>query len=150
LWAVLDSGIDADHPHIQIYSTLGAEVGGLHRDFAVDPASGAQGDPLTDAYGHGSHVAGIIAGGLPSGGDGRVELRVAENVSLPAVLGTDTELFDLARLRDRDAELVKTRELEQLGQREVADPIRLDGIARRCRLVSLRCSTSRVRVGQAT
>jgi subtilisin family serine protease len=136
VWAVVDSGIDATHPHFGTYSTLGAEVDGLHRDFTVAPGAAEKGDPLADAFGHGTHVAGIIAGGLPPGGP--VELRVAEHLSLSASLGTAAEAFDLARLRDRDPELVRTRELEPLERREVRDPGRLDGIARRSRLVSLK------------
>jgi serine protease AprX len=61
VWAVLDSGIDATHPHFAAHATLTApEVRDLHRDF-----TGAN-SPLTDAKGHGTHVAGIIAGGLPT------------------------------------------------------------------------------------
>ncbi|WP_067838790.1 S8 family peptidase [Nocardia lijiangensis] len=60
VWAVIDSGIQGDHPHFQGYHTLDdPEVRGLHRDF-TDPG----GDPLKDESGHGTHVAGIIAGGL--------------------------------------------------------------------------------------
>ena len=141
VWAVIDSGIDATHPHFRTYMTLGAEVDGLHRDFTVADGAAEQGDPLTDAYGHGSHVAGIIAGGLPPGGP--VELRVAEHLSLSASLATDSEAFDLARLRDRDSELVRTSELEQLQRRAVSDPGQLAGIARRSRLVSLKVLNDR-------
>jgi subtilisin family serine protease len=64
IWGVIDSGIDATHPHFQDYQTLTSpDVAKLHRDFTVpDPEKG--GRPLEDGYGHGTHVAGIIAGGL--------------------------------------------------------------------------------------
>ena len=70
-WAVLDSGIDGAHPHFAS-GTLGVEVDRLHRDFThlVPPASPEQADPkspLIDPDGHGTHVAGIIAGALPDG-----------------------------------------------------------------------------------
>ena len=62
VWAVVDTGIDEKHPHFAHYATLGEEAADLHRDFTVeDPA---QGSPLTDAVGHGTHVAGIIAGAI--------------------------------------------------------------------------------------
>jgi subtilisin family serine protease len=59
-WAVLDSGIDGSHPHFATYGTLTGEVAGLHRDFTND----GDGDPLSDALGHGTWTSGIIGGGL--------------------------------------------------------------------------------------
>ncbi len=77
VWAVLDSGIDARHPHFATHGTLSAGVvAGLHRDFTVPTAPNATGDPLTDVYGHGTHVAGIIAGQAPSDPN---QLRIATN-----------------------------------------------------------------------
>ncbi|MEV0034071.1 S8 family peptidase [Nocardia sp. NPDC050793] len=60
VWAVIDSGIQGDHPHFQGFHTLDdPAVRDLHKDF-TDPG----GDALHDESGHGTHVAGIIAGGL--------------------------------------------------------------------------------------
>ncbi len=67
LWAVMDSGIDGAHPHFAKHDNLmlgpdapSRDSAILHRDFtALDAASES---PLTDAFGHGTHVAGIIAG----------------------------------------------------------------------------------------
>jgi subtilisin family serine protease len=63
VWAVIDSGIDGTHPHFQAEHTLDdLSVADLHRDFVSgsnDPAAA-----LVDDDGHGTHVAGIIAGGL--------------------------------------------------------------------------------------
>lgn len=64
VWAVVDSGIDAGHPHFASYATLSApEVRDLHRSFPPGARPRA-GDALTDDSGHGTHVAGIIAGGV--------------------------------------------------------------------------------------
>jgi subtilisin family serine protease len=89
VWAVLDSGIQSTHPH---FSRLGVAADplpetagqpasptrGLHRDFTSLVKVGLDfegnavptGDPapLTDPDGHGTHVAGIIAGGCPPSG----------------------------------------------------------------------------------
>ncbi|MFD0568533.1 S8 family peptidase [Kitasatospora gansuensis] len=68
VWAVLDSGIDEHHPHFAT-GTLEGRVKPLHRDFtdlvARDQSAAPADSPLTDPVGHGTHVAGIIAGELP-------------------------------------------------------------------------------------
>ncbi|TFV61563.1 serine peptidase [Mycobacterium sp. PS03-16] len=77
VWAVLDSGIDGTHPHFATHGTLTADaVKTLHRDFTLASNSNATGAPLTDPYGHGTHVAGIIAGESPSDG---AAVRIATN-----------------------------------------------------------------------
>ncbi|MER5863057.1 S8 family peptidase [Kitasatospora sp. NPDC002040] len=68
VWAVLDSGVDARHPHFAA-GTLTGRVAGLHQDFTnLVPGEAPDGpnSPLTDTAGHGTHVAGIVAGGLPA------------------------------------------------------------------------------------
>lgn len=58
VWAVMDSGIDAHHPHFHHHQNVDPSSP-YHADFSGAPAPG---QPLVDQYGHGTHVAGIIAG----------------------------------------------------------------------------------------
>ena len=59
MWAVLDSGVEIDHPHFKLHDnfTLSAPLTGKSTSFTPIPTPWDQ-----DAYGHGTHVAGIIAG----------------------------------------------------------------------------------------
>jgi len=84
VWAVIDSGIDASHPHFSALELAKEASGmplpeglttGLHRDFSFlvgpdnpqPPAPPGNISALRDLSGHGTHVAGIISGCSPAG-----------------------------------------------------------------------------------
>ena len=66
VWAVLDSGIDGDHPHFNQHENLKVTPPLRHRDFTGSGVADVPADDpgaLVDPFGHGTHVAGILAGG---------------------------------------------------------------------------------------
>jgi serine protease AprX len=56
VWAVLDSGIDHSHPHFKLHENLKADSPLKSIDFTGED------NTTEDPMGHGTHVAGIIAG----------------------------------------------------------------------------------------
>ena len=65
-WAVLDTGIRADHPHFQTYANV-REVWDCTKQGPPKPIKAHR-----DPDGHGTHVAGIIAGAAPEGHGRRI------------------------------------------------------------------------------
>ena len=89
VWAVLDSGIQADHPHfVPPPNSL--------RERTVDKSLSADltdenTDGLTDEFGHGTHVAGIIAGEWPTAGAVAGETPVLAAIATEALKETEFE-----------------------------------------------------------
>ncbi len=113
VWAVLDSGVQGDHPHFRKFGTLVLSAPLRHRDFTCNP--GEAESPLVDEFGHGTHVAGIIAGELTT-----VDVV---NDSSPR-----TTIVAIGRHRDESGSVVH--------ERIVLDEIR--GVAPECTIVSMK------------
>jgi serine protease AprX len=109
VWAVMDSGINASHPHFALHSNVDT-TSLLHQDFTSVPGAGLT-TALTDSRGHGTHVAGIIAG----------EQRRTKD--------TPPDMMDavLHELDEKDEPVYRRRQLEAIT-----------GVAPRCKLVSLK------------
>ena len=119
VWAVVDSGVDAAHPQFLGFETLShPSVSDLHRIFQADGTSAAEG-ALQDETGHGTHVAGIIAGGL------------APWLDDPQVAGRTVLATENRYNAENPTEALRV-------PREGVDGHRLAGMAPRARLVSLK------------
>jgi serine protease AprX len=107
VWAVMDSGIDKQHSHFEQERNLDLTDPLEHKDFTSSAGSTGA---LTDDFGHGTHVAGIIAGRAGSQGKDNVPL------------------FAAARHRDETGNIsVDTIEIK-----------RISGMAPSCKLLSLK------------
>jgi len=103
--AVADSGIEAHHPHFARYRNLDLPAGLTH----VDMTEGDEA-PLSDGFGHGTHIAGIVAGTMD---------------------GATSEVRRVRRVRDE-------RGTVRTVVDEVADGRPLRGVAPKCKLLSLK------------
>jgi serine protease AprX len=132
-WAVIDSGIQADHPHFgpkdepKRHRLLNDDVDDLHRDFTLADASGSDDNDeplppprssaktaLIDEFGHGTHVAGIISGQAPQPDAGEV-------IAFERVFIATSDINHQTTLKQRSC-----------------DPAELRGVAPECNLVSLK------------
>lgn len=103
-WAVLDTGIKADHPHFGRFTNV---LTNLSMSFVI-------GEPgYDDLNGHGTHVAGIIAGYAPAKPDGSSyqaarykedpDVPVIENLpEIPSGVAPQTKLIAV-KVLDKDA-----------------------------------------------
>jgi subtilisin family serine protease len=76
-WAVLDTGVAADHPHFRDHRNIAREWDCTRRGPLQAARPGEH--PARDGDGHGTHVCGIIAGRFPA------DLPSREHPDVPAV-----------------------------------------------------------------
>ncbi|MEN3332224.1 MAG: serine protease AprX [Blastocatellia bacterium] len=119
VWAVLDSGIDISHPHFATHKNLDLQDPLSHMDFtqlnSSDPATA-----LRDAFGHGTHVGGIIAGAM--------RVRNPGEVIQDDNPGVVEKIRAYMRLRDEEGEISYSE----------AKIRAISGMAPKCKLLSFK------------
>jgi serine protease AprX len=122
LWAILDSGIDASHPHFAKFGNLkNLPASVTHMDFTTDPP--AKVDAPVDDYGHGTHVAGIIAGQLDDAPPGPPVAIVRERDATGAITYQAQKDVGAVASIAPECKLVSFKVLDQNGQGPVSDVI---------------------------
>jgi serine protease AprX len=112
-WAVMDTGIHADHPHFAALKSVDMI---LSKNFSSS-------DTLDDREGHGTHVAGIIAGAAPAWAEGKpyhAATFVEEQGNDPQVIELTAAPSGVAPL----AKLVNVKVLNDAGTGSASSAIR--------------------------
>ena len=137
VWAVLDSGIQGDHPHFLAHANLEKLPGPVqHVDF-----TGSADGPLVDRFGHGTHVAGIIAGEQLAPKKGPELLALSRKRDDSGAITFDTvELPAMSGMAPR-AKLVSMKVLDERGEGRASSLIaaidkiqEINGYGRRLRI----------------
>lgn len=118
-WAVIDSGIDWRHPHFATNGNIDP-ISPYHQDFS------GENKPLVDIYGHGTHVAGIIAGRQGA----ECPLKAAPPLPYTEAGRLQSAATERKPLDEFNDEFKVVPKLENLQS--------IAGIAPRCKLVSLK------------
>jgi len=122
VWAVIDSGIDQNHQHFGVKETLKVTPPVQHCDFTIPNGAGSP-TALLDKFGHGTHVAGIIAGAYVS--DASKPKAKARRSKL--VNGNEVDTFeeDLSQIAGMapSCTLVSLKVLDEKGKGSVSNII---------------------------
>jgi len=136
VWAVIDSGIDGDHPHFKLHENLELQKPLRHRDFTSSDEQ-----PLRDEFGHGTHVAGIIAGAMSADGEHKEIRAVARHRDEHGDITYDkVKLTAISGMAPR-CKLLSIKVLDDTGDGEASSLIaaieqiqRINGYGRRLRI----------------
>lgn len=111
VWAVIDTGVDHTHPHFEEHKNLTLDAPLRHRDFTSTSADDEElkRAACVDAAGHGTHVAGIIAG----------EFKAADGRPIVATVKARNESGDVTT-------------------ETITDIPRMSGMAPECKILSLK------------
>jgi subtilisin family serine protease len=126
VWAVIDSGIAGSHVHFKRYRNLELSKGLKHCDFTRDDADSdaAQKTALVDTKGHGTHVAGIIAGALSGAPKSGVVKAVARHWTEDGDTASQLEKHDAITGMAPQCRVVSMKVLDEDGNGRTSSIIR--------------------------
>lgn len=120
VWAVIDSGIDKQHEHFRDNDNLGVKLPLGHWDFTLPGGAKAADTALEDKFGHGTHIAGIISGGLTEVRDGRKAQAMRSRIDAAQNVSEDlTELTQICGIAPC-CKLVSMKVLSDAGQGDIS------------------------------
>jgi serine protease AprX len=138
VWAVIDSGIDHSHPHFQTYSNLCLEPSLNALDFTA--LKEGKGEPTKDGSGHGTHVAGIIAGAMDNKKGEKIVAVSRHRNEAGEILTTEVELDQISGMAPK-CKLLSLKVLDQDGTGDTSSIIaaleyiqELNGYGRRLKI----------------
>ena len=133
VWAVVDSGVDTSHPHFAHFENLEGIEAIEHRDFTGNPEGDAA--ARKDGAGHGTHVAGIIAGAMSTAWPDPTK---APEGAAPAVASGTSMQTPKDPPMQRPVIVTTTRNEAGVEEKQRSYPRVISGMAPECKIVSLR------------
>lgn len=130
VWAIVDSGIDGGHRHFERHENLRFDATDLpirHMDFTRNWQEGEETEEikaaLTDEFGHGTHVAGIVAGEYRTEpGEEKAVARIKRRNEHGDQIFSRIDIEDLAGMAPA-CRLVSFKVLDQDGEGSVSNII---------------------------
>ncbi|MCE3257657.1 MAG: peptidase in kexin sedolisin, partial [Nitrobacter vulgaris] len=125
VWAVVDSGIDGSHPHFRTHRNLELPAPLKHCDFTTFgdlDGTASEGAALTDQKGHGTQVAGIIAGALTAGDEVEIKATVNKKDEHGRVLQEERRIEAISGMAPA-CKLVSFKVLDKDGRGQVSNLI---------------------------
>ncbi|SAL02156.1 serine metalloprotease MrpA [Caballeronia pedi] len=141
VWAVCDSGIDGTHPHFMEFGNLKLEEPLRHRDFTVtNDRKLDRAQLLSDPFGHGTHVAGIIAGTMTNAPGRIIQAKARYRNELGDVKAEDVKIERITGMAPK-CKLLSLKVLDENGDGQASNLIaaiaeiqEINGYGRRLRV----------------